>query len=58
MIIIVVVLVVLLAIVYWQLAPRLKRVLWDWKGQEVDPTGNLVPEDQAFKKPPNEGDRL
>jgi hypothetical protein len=57
LIIVLLVLLVLLAIALWQIAPRLNRALWhqDPEGRDIDPTGNLVPEDQAFKRPPDEG---
>jgi hypothetical protein len=55
-------LVVLLAIATWQLAPRYNRTLWRrGKPGSVwlhDPTGNVVPEDDEFEKPRDEGDLL
>lgn len=57
-----VVLVGILALATWQVAPRFNRRWWNQSRPGSiwfhDPTGNIVPEDDEFKKPPNEGDLL
>jgi hypothetical protein len=62
MLFLLIILVILLAIAAWQIAPRINRAWWDKaKPGSIwfhDPTGTIVPEDQEFKKPSNEGDRL
>ena len=52
----------LLAVGAWQLAPRYRRTWWN-RGEPGSiwfhgPTGTIVPEDEEFKKPPDEGDLL
>ena len=60
--VLILVLLALLAIATWQLGARSNRTRWRRaKPGSVwlhDPTGNVVPEDDEFKKPPDEGDLL
>ncbi len=53
---------VILAVAAWQIAPRYNRTAFRRaKPGSIwlhDPTGNIVPEDEEFDKPDNEGDLL
>jgi hypothetical protein len=54
--------VALLAVALWQVAPSISRKAWDESRPGRiwfhDSQGNLIPEDDEFKRPRNEGDLL